>query len=83
MPIPIHPKLKHELDKLVEMGVTEPVEEPTLWVSQIVIMHKKSGDLRVYLDPHELNKVIMREHYSLPILEEVLHELRDSNSNLQ
>ena len=30
------------------------------------------------LDPHELNKAIQREHYTLPILEDVLHDLRKS-----
>ena len=30
------------------------------------------------LDPHELNKCILREHFTLPILEDVLHELRDA-----
>ena len=54
------------------------MDEPTLWVSQVVLIQKKSGNLRICLDPHELNKVIQREHYTLPILEDVLHELRES-----
>ena len=78
VPISVRPKLKQELDRLVKLQVIAPVDEPTPWVSQIVIAHKKSGDLRICLDPHELNKVIQREHYTLPILEDVLHELRDS-----
>lgn len=78
VPLAIRPKLKKELDRLSMMGVITPVEEPTPWVSQIVIAHKKSGDIRVCLDPHELNKSLMREHYTLPILEDVLHELRES-----
>ena len=75
-PISVRPQLKKALDKLVDMEVIKPVEQPTPWVSQIVLAHKKSGEIRVCLDPHELNKAIQREHYTLPILEDVLHDLR-------
>ena len=78
VPLALRPRLKTELDKLTQLGVITPVEEATPWVSQIVVTHKKSGDLRVCLDPHELNKCILREHLTLPILEDVLHELRDA-----
>ena len=78
VPLALRPRLKSELDKLTQLGVITPVEEATPWVSQIVVTHKKSGDLRVCLDPHELNKCILREHFTLPILEDVLHELRDA-----
>ena len=44
-----------------------------------MVTHQKSGDLRLCLDPHELNTCILREHFTLPILEDVLHELRDTN----
>ena len=77
-PISVRPQLKKALDKLVDMEVIKPVEQPTPWVSQIVLAHKKSGEIRVCLDPHELNKAIQREHYTLPILEDVLHDLRKS-----
>ena len=43
-----------------------------------MVIHKKSGDLREWLDPHELNKCIPREHFTLPILDDVLHELQDA-----
>ena len=79
VPIALRPKLKAELEKLTRMGVITKVDGPTPWVSQIVITHKKSGEIRICLDPHELNKVILREHYTLPILEDVLHELRSSH----
>ena len=77
-PIALRPQLKEALDKLVDLGVIEPVDQPTPWVSQIVLARKRSGEIRVCLDPHELNKAIQREHYTLPILEDVLHDLRNS-----
>ena len=78
IPIAVRPKLEEELNRLVKLGVIAPVEEPTPWVNQIVITQKKSGELRICLDPRELNKALMREHYTLPVLDDVLHELKDS-----
>ena len=75
IPISVRPELKTELEKLVDKGVITPVNEPTPWVSQIVITKKKQGGLLICIDPPELNKVLKREHYTLPVLEDVLHEL--------
>ncbi len=78
IPIALRPKLKTELERMVELGVIAKVEEPTAWVSQIAITQKKSGELRICLDPQELNRALLREHYTLPILEDTLHELSHS-----
>lgn len=68
IPLSVRPKLKAELDKLVVLGVLTPVDEPTPWVSQLVITLKKSGALRVCIDPKCLNKALQRERYTLPTL---------------
>ncbi|XP_066970068.1 uncharacterized protein [Macrobrachium rosenbergii] len=67
VPISVRPKLKEELDRLVNLGVIVRVEQPTPWVSQLVIAHKRNSDIRVCLDPKELNKVLLHEHYTLPV----------------
>ena len=76
--IAIRPQLKGELERLTAMGVIAPVDEPTPWVSQVVVVKKRSGALRVCIDTHELNKALQREHYTLAILEDVLHELQEA-----
>ena len=78
IPLAIRPKLKDALDKYTDMKVLAPVDEATPWVSQLAVTQKKSGELRLCLDPRELNKSLMREHYTLPVLEETLHELGES-----
>ncbi len=78
IPLSVRPQLKDEIDDLVSRGIIAPVDEPTPWVSQVVVTMKKSGKLRVCIDPRELNKALLREHYTLPILEDVLHGLRKS-----
>ncbi|KAK3744055.1 hypothetical protein QZH41_000989 [Actinostola sp. cb2023] len=75
VPTALTAKLKAELDKYVELGVLAPIEEPTPWVSSLVVATKKSGALRVCIDPRELNKALKRETYQLPILDEILPEL--------
>ena len=68
IPLSVQPKLKAELDHLVSLGVLTPVDEPTPWVSQLVITMKKSRALHVCIDPKELNKALLCERYTLPIL---------------
>ena len=48
---------------------------PTDWVSNVVIATKPSGDLRICIDPKELNKALKRERYPIPVIEHVLPEL--------
>ena len=75
VPVAIRAKLGKELNRLVSLGVIAPVDEPTPWVSKTVIAEKKDGSLRIFIDPRELNKALQREHYTLPVLEDSLHEL--------
>ena len=51
-------------------------EEPTDYVSSLVVTEKPSGKLRVCIDPQHLNK-LKRSHYSLPVIEDILPELAD------
>jgi hypothetical protein len=63
--------LKEELDKMVKARIIEPVEEPTEWVHALHLVTKPNGQLRVCIDPRNLNKSIQREHFSLPTREEI------------
>ena len=76
--ISLRSKLKSELDKLESEGVIVKTTEPTPWVNQIVIVPKKNGEIRICIDPKELNKVLVRERLIMPVLEDKLHELGSS-----
>ena len=78
VPVALREPLKNELDRLVKSEVLAPVDEPTQWVNQMVIVPKKDGSIRLCLDPRELNKVLMREHFTLPTLDDTLHEIGTS-----
>jgi hypothetical protein len=56
-------KLKEELGRMVKVDVITKMDEPTEWVSSLVIVVKKNGDLRICLDLRDLNKAIKREHF--------------------
>ena len=73
-------KVKAELDNLTDQNVITPIQDPTDWVSNLVVTMKKNGDLRVCLDPQCLNKALKREHFRLPVLDDILSEL--SNAKL-
>ena len=75
IPIAVKPKLRKELDELVDQGVLKPVTEPTDWCSQISVQTKKDGKLRVCIDPKFLNEALVRERYPLPIIEDIFPEI--------
>ena len=58
-----------ELDKMTEKEVIAPVSEPTEWVSQMIATRKKNGDIRICLDPRDLNCPLKRSHYPMRTVE--------------
>lgn len=66
VPLALKERLRKELKSLIDKGIVRKVEEPTDWVNSLVIVEKKNGDLRLCIDPRDLNKWIKREHYRLP-----------------
>lgn len=78
LPFALQDDVKHELERLVKRGVLVPVDEPTPWVSQMAVVRKPNGSLRICIDPQPLNEALMREHYKLPVLDDVLPDLKDA-----
>ena len=75
IPTALKEKFKEELTNLVDEKIISPVDQPTPWVSSVVVTTKKSGALRVCVDPRPLNKALKRETYPMPILDEILPDL--------
>ena len=73
-------KVKEELDRMEKLGVIHKAEEPTEWVSSLVVLEKPNGKVRLCLDPRDLNKANQREHYPIAMktVEEVAAELSDA-----
>jgi hypothetical protein len=42
-------KVKIEIDRMLEVGIIEPIEELE-WISPMVVQEKKIGEIRIYVD---------------------------------
>ena len=74
---PIHLKqdIISELEKLVSMDVITKVTDLTDWVSSLVFSRKSNGQLRLCLDPKDLNKAVKQTYHKVPTMEELTHKL--------
>ena len=75
IPFAIEDQVQKELEHLVDRGILAKVHEPTPWVSQMAVVQKPSGALRICIDPQPLNSALQREHYRLPVLQDILPKL--------
>ena len=75
--VPIESKeaIDRELDYLIEKEIITEQVEPTPWVSSVTFPRKPNREVRVCLDPSNLNKAIIREHHKPMMVEEIAHEL--------
>ena len=78
VPLAIQGAVKEELNRLVDKGVLVRVTEPSRWVSQMAVVQKTNGKLRICIDPQPLNIALRREHYRLPVLDDVLPKLNNA-----
>ena len=76
VPVALRDKLKMELDRMESAQIITKVTKPTEWVNSLVVTTKpSSGKLRVCLDPMQLNKAIMRPHYPMRTLDDILPQV--------
>jgi len=74
IPLALKSKFDKELQRLLRLDVDEPTE----WVSQIVVVAKKSVNLQLCIDPRHLNEALQRERYPSPVLADVLPQLSEA-----
>lgn len=76
-PKTVNDKLKPALDKMEAGGIIKKVEHLTeeSWVSNIVVVTKPNGSIRICLDPVDLNKAIIREPHLIPTIAELSERL--------
>ena len=75
VPIKSKEAIDKELDYLIEEEIIMEQVEPTPWVSSVTFPRKPNGEVKICLDPSNLNKAIIREHYKPMTVEEISHEL--------
>ena len=81
VPLALHEKFKQEIDSMVKAGilpeVTPEMSTPE-WLNSFVIVKKPNGNLRVCLDPTDLNKHIIHPICNMRTLEEIIDILKGS-----
>lgn len=78
VPLALHAKLKETSETMVTDGIIARVDLPKGWVNNLVIIEKKDGNLKIFLDPRELNKVLIQEKFLIPNIDELRSKFCDS-----
>jgi len=75
--IPFHVRqdVEKELKRLEEADIIEKVEGPTPWINPIVVVPKKSGEVRLCIDMREANQAIQREKHIMPTIDDLRNDL--------
>ena len=58
-----------------KLRVIMRANDTTAWVHGLVITKKKNNKLRVSLDPSDLNRAVMREHFPIQTIEDVISRI--------
>ena len=74
-PIECREAIEKLLQDMADQEIIAPVTEPMEWVSSLTYSQKPDGSLHICLDPRDLNKAIILEHYKVPTLDEITHKL--------
>lgn len=75
VPAALRDAVKAKLDQLEELHIIQkiPVGEPTEWCNALHVVPKKTvGDVRITIDPRDLNRALKREYHPLNTLEDVV-----------
>ena len=78
IPHPLIPKVKTQIETMLQQGVISPVTAPTEWCAVIVPVLKPNGSVRICVDLTHLNKAVQREIHPMPSVDEDLAKLGDS-----
>ena len=71
--------VKKELSRMIDIDIIEKVDQPTDWVNSVVYVTKPSGELRICLDPKDLNTCVRRPHHYTQVLEDILPQLQGAS----
>ena len=75
LPIAIRELVQRKLDEMEADDIIAKVSETTPWVSSMVVVRKKNGDVRICINPRDLNTAVKRCYYPMPTIEEIVARL--------
>ena len=68
-------ELVQETERMEHAGAISRVEQPTNWISPLVIVKKANARLRICMDPKHLNQALKRCHYPMITIDDLLPQL--------
>ena len=71
IPVQLQAEVCKCLDAWLRQGIIHPLHSP--YVSQVVIVHKKSGEICLYIDFRALNAMTIHDSFPLPRIKEACH----------
>lgn len=69
-------EMKVKLQGLLEKGFIKPSISP--WGALILFVNKKDGSMWLYIDYQELDKVMMKNKYPLPRINDLFNQLQSA-----
>ena len=75
VPLPLRQEVKYEFTRMEALGVIAQVEEPTPWCAGMVVVPKKSNQVRICVDYRALNESVLREVHPLPKGDDTLSQM--------
>ena len=70
-------KMQEELLKLKGGGIIKPIRHSS-WVSNLVLVRKNNGDIKLCVDFRNLNIASLKDNYGLPNMEAMLQQVTSS-----
>jgi hypothetical protein len=67
-------ELKEQLQELLDKGFIRP--SISLWGALVLFVKKKDGSMRMWINYQELNKVMIKNQYPLPRIDDLLDQLQ-------
>ena len=67
-------ELKSQLKELIDKKYIRPSVSP--WGAPIIFVKKKDSTLRLCIDYRQLNKITIKNRYSLPCIDDLFDQLR-------
>jgi len=78
IPIHLRKQLENELTRLEKLDIIEKVDGPTPWVSPIVLVPKKNGEVRLCVDMRRPNAAIERVCHVTPTIDDIISAVNGS-----